>query len=275
MHKDTEKRRDKYTREVWKLLSEFENLTFSGIRLKRVGHDILRILNLPNKSSMALQRTLLPYLGESLPSDRLEGIAQKLVWGRSALLRGKPIGKEFFSRRSISEALCDNVQVLKPRGKKLEFPPVLHFHILEDQLATMHITQRASPRFIGYLGCRIGLKTRNFRDFHPREFFHQRVKLVLTVKEGNIEIKDFFCPDSVERKNQQLKRARRSSECKMPCWACSKGVEECELATHTKPWVVGECSKEGKRTWFNEEGCVTCQDKIYKREAGILEFEPS
>ncbi len=264
MYVREEKRKRKRARRINRKLQEYTETKISSTDVSKIGTQVCQSLLLPPASTYAVRQTILGLAGRYLSEEELEFLSYQMSFGRERLKEKKPLGEKFFSREQM-EARCVKAEMTRPAK--------LHFRFLEGALSWQVKSRPCSPSFLQWLGYKSGLKGRHYRDFHPREFVGLGFIVdVCKDNEDRLRLNEFEIPDRLKRKNTQLRLDRKGSDCDVACTLCPRSREDCKLSTHPLPWKSDEC-ENGHEAYHNSQGCVLCQEVLYRRWAKIESFE--
>lgn len=243
------------------LLSRYHGRVLSAEDISEIGGKLTFGLSITPRQGAEVRRLLLPHVGRPLDEERIQLLSEKLSALSPRLARGERV-QSVITEPEETEVLCTEVSVSDPS---------MYLKIRDGTLAGETICRHLTPNFLQWLGMKIGLKGRQYHTFHPREMFGMQWEVVLEKNEKlEIEIARFNVPDSLRRKNVQLRRDRQRAGCEVPCFWCPAGTERCDLSTHQEDWTEKQCS-EGHSAWFDEHGCLRCREEEYCRYAGITE----
>ncbi len=240
----------------------------------KLGTVILTGLCLPSQTSRTVRQSCLGLLGCLLDDQTTEELCRRAVYGEQEILKYKPL-VEVCLQREQAELVCDDVQM----GEQ----PTLSFGILSGTLAGTSRTFTCTHRFIHWLGAMIGLRTRDWRNYHPRELTSMR--FLATVEQGkdDLKISQFDVTEKQKARNTKLRleRQKGGAECQQHCHYCRRARkvglrtgDSCELATHRQAWTFQNCDNGHAECLFSaEEGCLVCREREYTANAGIRSFE--
>lgn len=237
--------------------------------LANLGNELRKVLCLPNEAVLPIRRLLTRLLGREMTDDDVDDLSVLLTKGEDRIRKDRPFGELFAANEEVDirceEVLLDGTMAL------------MKIRILSGAMLNEVRYHKCSPSFVQWLGRVIGLNGRQRRSYHPREFVGMQFKATVKREKMATRIARFNVSASQKRSNSKLKceRKKHAPECKQEgrCHYCPIGADTCELATHQRDWMVGDCEK-GHRSFFDDIGCLFCQDKEYKENARISTFEP-
>lgn len=264
MYVREEKKKRKRARRIERKLKDYAGEKVSSSDISDIGTVICQSLLLPPESTYAVRQSILHLAGKYVGQDQLTFLSYQTSFGRDRLKERKPLGEKFFTREDM-EARCVKSTMTRP--------PRLHFRFLGGALSWYVKSRPCSPNLIQWLGCKSGLKGRHYRDFHPREFVGLGfIVSVYKDEEDRLRLHEFEVPDRLHRKNTSLRLDRQKSDCDVDCTLCPKSRSDCRLSTHPLTWQLEEC-ENGHEAYHDEQGCVLCQEVLYRKWAKIESFE--
>jgi hypothetical protein len=217
------------------------------------------------KRQFFVREVLVEFFGKLMTEDRLVAIAKKVSYAHNYIRKEVAFVPDSMDGR-IAIVKCINA-FMSPEGTA-----TLELEVAEGPLGGKIKEVRLSPKAIQYVYSKIGLRSRKWRRYHPREIVGCAFTVILERKRGDWRIDDFYVTKKQKGRNARLKRKRQKSECECEsCVYCPKN--DCKLSTHTVPWKYKPCPQGGKHKAYTENGqCLICLEVQYKASAGILKF---
>lgn len=242
--------------------------------IAKLGTVLLTGLCLPSQTGLAVKRSCLGLIGRTLDDEGTEELCRRIVYGEQELREYRPLVEVCLQREQI-DAVCEDVQI----GKQ----PTLIFGIRSGTLAGASRTFMCTHRFVQWFSSIVGLRTRDWRNYHPRELTGMRFRAVVEPGRDEVKLERFDVTEKQKAQNTKLRleRQKGGAECRHHCHYCHRAQKEglrtrdsCSLATHKQVWTFQDCDNEHTERPFSVvEGCLVCREQEYTTNAGIRSFE--